>query len=426
MKAGKAVGKVARILPGSGGYLRRKEQEFNDLQATINRLEARNNEWAAEVHELRERDNKRLEILWPVFKEDLIAADYQRKHQVTQSLKRHKPPYTINWVVPPVGSVSGGHAVIMHLIRFLESQGHTCRIYFYDALGESSLAAIKKNMRNHVPIKAEMFYNAKDMAACDAIFATSWQTAYPVYNYKGNAKKFYLLQDFEPMFEPSGTYSALAENTYKLGLHGISTTPFTAEKARKGYGMTTDEIELGIEPSEYYLLNEGPRQKIVFYARPVTPRRGFELGVLALEIFHDRHPEYEINCIGWDLSRYDIPLPYINRGILSTAELNELYNQCAAGLVLSFTSMSLTVVEMMAAGCLPVINNGPDSSLVSYGKYLQTAEPNPVALAERLYEAIESQQKDNAQARAVSEYASTFVWDRYNKALQAILERELG
>src|SRR5579883_2928856 len=321
MRPKKIAGKIARNLPVTGDFIKAKEIEIDNLKKAVKHLEARNDEWAAEVRELR-GDDKKFEILWPVFKKDLIAADYRQPQPPTY--KRHKPPYVLNWVVPPVGSVSGGHSVIMHLIRFLESQGHTCRIYFYDPLKESSLAVIKKNLKNHVNIRAELFYNADDMAPCDALIATSWPTAYPVFNYQGNAKKFYLLQDFEPMFEPSGTYSALAENTYKMGLHGISTTPFTTKRVRQEFGMMVDELELGIEPSEYHLTNEGLRNRILFYARPVTPRRGFELGTLALEVFHKHHPEYEINCIGWDISRFDMPIPYVNQGILSTPQLNEL------------------------------------------------------------------------------------------------------
>jgi len=425
MRVKKIAGKLVRSLPIHSYYSDNQGKHIQQLKDTIKQLEDRNSSWEAEVRQLR-GDDSDLEVLWPVFKEDLIEADYQNKSKNPIIYKRHDPPYTINWVVPVVGSVSGGHAVIFYLIKYLESRGHTCRIYFYDPLGQSSLPEIRKNMKNHVSVKAQLAYNEKDIADCDAIFATNWPTAYPVFNYKGHAMKFYLLQDYEPMFEPSGTYSALAENTYKLGLHGISSTPFTTQRVKKEYGMISDEIELGIDPSEYYLTNTNLRKKIVFYARPVTPRRGFELGVLALEEFHKKYPEYEINCIGWDISRYNVGFPYVGHGILSTNELNELYNQCAASLVLSFTSMSLTVVEMMAAGCVPVMNNGPDSSLVSYRKYIRAVEPNPTALAEGLYETIKLQEKNIDHAKKVADHAKTFNWQKYNDIFENIIIKKLS
>mgnify|MGYP001547686624 CR=1 FL=1 len=80
MKAGKAVGKIARSLPVSGSYLKRKEAEAQYFETTIKQLKARNDEWAAEVRQLR-GDDEVFRIIWPVFKEDLIAADYRKRDQ---------------------------------------------------------------------------------------------------------------------------------------------------------------------------------------------------------------------------------------------------------------------------------------------------------------------------------------------------------
>ena len=147
-KLRRGVLKVASHTPLTKGYISRiktQDDEIIGLKESVARLEARNDEWAAEVRALRHEDEM-FHVLWPVFKEDIIAADY-RFPPKNPPYKPHKPPYVINWVVPPVGSVSGGHSVIMELIRFLESQGHTCRIYFYDPLNQGSLEEVKKNMK---------------------------------------------------------------------------------------------------------------------------------------------------------------------------------------------------------------------------------------------------------------------------------------
>ena len=81
---------------------------------------------------------------------------------------------------------------------------------------------------------------------------------------------------------------------------------------------------------------------------------------------------------------------------------------------------------MMSAGCIPVMNNGPDRKLVSYSKYLNFTEPNPVALADGLFETIQAQNKDKALAKTVADFASQFAWDKYNDILQKILVRELS
>jgi len=63
---------------------------------------------------------------------------------------------------------------------------------------------------------------------------------------------------------------------------------------------------------------------------------------MALDLFHQKHPDYIINLAGWDVSDYSLPFPYVNSKTLEIHQLNDLYNKCAAGLVISLTNMSLT------------------------------------------------------------------------------------
>jgi glycosyltransferase involved in cell wall biosynthesis len=430
MKAKHIVIKTARKLPISKKYIKSKElknavqlqkDEIIGLRQAVEHLEKRNDEWAAEVRTLR-GDSKSLNIVWPIRPEDIIAADWTKT--VSSKPRTVEPPFTINWVVPPMGLASGGHADIFRTIAYLESKGHTCKVYFYDAQKETSFETIKENLTGYTPIKAELFYNAKDIADCDAIFATSWHTAYPVFNYKGSAKKYYYVQDFEPYFAPAGTYSTLAENTYRFGFRGITLGRWLSQKLSKEYSMDCDYMELGLNSKEYYLTNAKPRKKVLFYARPVTPRRGFELGVLALELFHKEHPQYEIHFLGWDISPYQVPFPYINHGVLSPEQLNELYNKCAAGLVLSFTNMSLLPLELLASGCRPIVNDAENTRMVSYAEQIQYALPTPRALADALQETISH--TSEAQVKEMSDFSQSFKWDTSNEKVEDILLRSIA
>ena len=58
----------------------------------------------------------------------------------------------------------------------------------------------------------------------DAAIATLWVTAFAVAHAPNVKRKFYLIQDFEPMFYPASTLYALAEETYRLGLYGMCNT----------------------------------------------------------------------------------------------------------------------------------------------------------------------------------------------------------
>jgi len=428
MKAKRVAIKVAKKLPLVSGHfelkrLREVTTHVEELHETIQKLEARNDEWAAEVRQLRGAPQT-MEILWPVAKDDIIAADVRGKMHIKPA-KPHKGPYVFNWVVPPVGPVSGGHMVIFRFINFLESQGHTCRVYFYDPMNQSDFDTTKQNLKKHHVIKADLYYNAECMQDADAHIATQWTTAYPVFNFQGVGKKFYLIQDYETIFEPSGTYSNLADMTYKMGLHGISTTPGTSVVLERDYDIRLDTVELAVNQDEYYLTNNGKRKKVLFYARPVTPRRGFELGILTLELFHAEHPEYEIVLVGWDVSAYNIPFPYTNRGTISIEELRQAYNESVAALALSFTSISLLPVEMMATGCQPVVNATIYTKMVEYTDGLMYTDGTPRALADALGKAATN---PNAQehAKELAEFSKKFTWTKTERKLMQIFDRELG
>ena len=62
------------------------------------------------------------------------------------------------------------------------------------------------------------------MPEADAGIATLWVTAYALAHAPNMRRKFYLIQDYEPMFYPASTLYALAEETYRLGLYGLCNT----------------------------------------------------------------------------------------------------------------------------------------------------------------------------------------------------------
>jgi glycosyltransferase involved in cell wall biosynthesis len=342
-------------------YFKARNAELVD---EVGEFAARIDALTAEVRELRTLD-KPLHVFWPVRPEDILAAA-ERHPARPKRTDTHAPPYTLNWVMTPVGQASGGHVDVFRTIAHLEASGHVCRVYFYDPLETVAFADIKAAMTDYPAIAAQLFYNEASMEPCDAIFATSWLTAYPVRRFGGTARKFYYVQDFEPYFEPAGSYASLATNTYRFGFYGLTLGSWLAEKLVAEFDMTCESFALGVDAKDYGLRNPEARGKILFYAKPASPRRGFELGVLTLERFNKRHPEYEIEMVGGDIDRYELSFPCNRNGVLTVDELCELYNQCAAGLVISFTNMSLLPLEMLACGCTPVSNDAPHTRFVTY------------------------------------------------------------
>ncbi len=425
MKSKRIAKSVIYRLPKIGSYITGMQDELAGHREAIARLELRNEQWADEVRTLR-GDPGSLKIVWPVRESDIVAADWQKPvKRLTR--KGHKPPFKITWVVPPMGPISGGHLDIFRAVEYLESRGHRCQVHFYDPLLASSMEIIHENLPKYGRVKAKLFYNQIDkIEDCDAIFATNWHTAYPVFNYKGSAKKYYFVQDFEPYFDPVGSYYMFAENTYRFGFRGITLGRWLTEKLSTEYGMKSDYFEQGVNPAHYNLTNpRRTRKRILFYARPVTPRRGFELGVAALEIFHKAHPDYEIVFVGWDISPYEVPFPYVNKSILNAEQLNDLYNNCAAGMVLSLTNMSLLPLEMMAAGCSPIVNDGPQTKQVPYSKHVRYAAAQPSTLAKALHEAV-TVASPTKQVGELAAYAEQFHWNDAFKKINDILVDELS
>jgi glycosyltransferase involved in cell wall biosynthesis len=190
--------------------------------------------------------------------------------------------------------------------------------------------------------------------------------------------------------------------------------------------MTCEPFAFGVDGDEYLLRNARPRNKVLFYAKPTSPRRAFELGVLALDCFHRRHPEYEIQMFGADINRYVLPFPCTRHGVLSPAALCSLYNECAAGLVLSFTNMSLLPLEMLACGCIPVSNDAPHTRELEYAGWLRYSEPKPDALADALFAAARRSGEEPAEIEQAASYARRFDWAASNRRIEEIVLRELA
>jgi len=357
---------------------------------------------------------------------DLIGADTSTPLPQWSGTKRTS--LRLNWLMPPPGKGSGGHINIFRFIQFAEAAGHECRIYLYADGGSAPMADIEAQMGDSYPkVKAvttmQWLNDANEMKQADAILSTSWETAYPSFISPMKAKRFYFIQDFEPYFFPIGSLYALAENTYRFGFYGITAGGWLSKKLHTDYGMETDHFDFGADKKTYFLTNKNARKEIFFYARPYTGRRGFELGVVTLDLFHKKHPEYTINLVGWDVSDYAIPFPYINLKTLEVSELNDLYNRCATGLVMSLTNMSLLPLEMLASGTIPVVNDGENNRLVSNNPYIAYSLNDPASLANKLSEVV-SRQDLPRYATDASESVEANLWQKSGEKFVSIVESE--
>jgi glycosyltransferase involved in cell wall biosynthesis len=296
-------------------------------------------------------------------------------------------PLSIGWVCSPPGLGSGGHTTMFRYISALEAQGHTCTLYLYDRQG-GDIAPTEHIIRQWWPqVRAEVRDVRDGVRGQDAIVATSWPTAHVVArgsDWEGH--RFYLVQDLEHLFYGRGAEYVLAEDTYRMGFHALTVGPMLATALRRDYGATATALEFGCDRDVYRVTNPARRRDVVFYAKPDVPRRGFGLGVLAMEMFHRTHPDVRIHTFG---VRSPLPFPAVRHSLVSPEALADLYNTCAAGLVLSFTNVSLIPYELLACGVVPVVNDDPSVRPVLDHPDIRWARPEPDALATALSAAVD-------------------------------------
>jgi glycosyltransferase involved in cell wall biosynthesis len=332
-------------------------------------------------------------------------------------------PLTIAWVATPPGPGSGGHTTMFRLVSALEQAGHTCVLYLRDEHGWA-LEQHEQTIRSWWPwVKAEVRDLAAGIEDAHAVFATAWETAYVVLASPARGKRFYLVQDFEPSFYPAGSEYLLAEATYRFGFHGVTPGCWLAQLLQRDYGMPADHFDFGRDLT--YALDDSIRPQertgVCFYSRPDTPRRAYELAVLALDLFAKRHPEIDIHLYGIEAKR--LPFAATDHALQTPDQLNDLYNRSIAGLVLSATNVSLVPHEMLAAGCIPVVNDAEQNRMVLDNSYVAYAPATPFELAEAMCALVERplvERTAAAEAAAASVQGTT--WDDAAEAVVRIVE----
>lgn len=361
------------------------------------------------------------EPVLPVRREDVLLADLSSPVQRKVAVPLPEEKIVVNWVTTPAGRGSGGHTTLFRLVRYLESHGYTNRIYFYDVYrGDHHYYA--EIARSYYGFDGPVNKVEDGMEDAHAVIATGWPTAYPVFNSKCMGKRFYLVQDFEPFFHPTGSLSLLAENTYRMGFHAITAGRWLAHKLSTEFGMVAESFDFGCDISQYRRLENSNRSGIVFYARPEAARRGFELGVMALEAFALRQPEIDIHFYGEKMGK--MPFRFIDHGRISPERLNQIYNRCFAGLSLSLTNVSLVPHEMLAAGCIPVVNDAAQNRIVLNNPYVCYAQPTPAALASEL-EALVTMPAFDTLSRAAATSVHGSSWDAAGATVAEIFDRTI-
>lgn len=333
---------------------------------------------------------------------------------VLQSLPGQPEKDTLLWFIPDFNVGSGGHLNIFRTIWHLEQMGYTSRIVIGTPVMHHDAEEARAAIRQHFfPLQAQVLLGLNQLPPCEFAVATGWDTAYPVRAFCGAQHKLYFVQDYEPYFYPVGTESVLAENTYRFGFFGITAGGWLARKLALDYGMQTHAVGFGVELDRYRRLprREPQVRRVFFYARPPTPRRAFEIGLLVLNAVWQRMPDTQFVLAGWDTAGYHIPFPHLACGTVALDQLPDLYSQCDVALVLSLTNASLLPLELMACGCAVVSNRGPNVDWLLNDEVAALVDATPEDLTAAVCALLEDDRRRHAMSARAEIFARAQTWD---------------
>jgi glycosyltransferase involved in cell wall biosynthesis len=345
---------------------------------------------------------------------------------------------SMTWFLPDVRNVlAGGAYTILRCASDLAEHGVRPTIVFYEG---QTVPGLVDQIRTHFPPLSDGTFlvpnwgrgSIEDLPPADIAFATFWPSAYVLLKFNQTLRKYYFIQDYEPMFYEGGSMSALAESTYRFGFHGIFNTPGLGRAVEATHNMKGVSFVPAIDGRYFYPPDKKPTDplRIFFYSRPGKARNGFELGLLAIATLLDTYGDrIEVVTAGaeWNEWRYGLGGRITNLGLLrSLEEVGDLYRSCDIGFVFMMSKHpSYQPFEYMACGMATVSNRNPDNTwFLRDGENCLLAEPSPAAMAGQIGRLIED---SDLRRRIAGAGASsvTYEWGEQLDKIRRYVEQDI-
>ncbi len=348
-------------------------------------------------------------------------------HRGHRDVRGRREVETVNWFVPEFQNPFYGgihtvfrladHLAINHGVenRFMVMTGpvdHDERWY------RSGIAAAFESLADSSIVYHDSFaFDPDDVPPADAALATMWPTAYFAARTPGQTRRFYLIQDYEPMFYPAGTLYALAEHSYRMGLYGLCNTGHLADVYRERYRGVARHFWPAVDDSIFHSrgrMDPDPDRPVtVFvYARPGHLRNCWELAARAVLLVKEAlADDVRIVTAGsWAFPEHmDALITHL--GQLDYQETGPLYRTCDIGVALTTSEHpSYLPLELMACGASVVTFENPAGDwLLRHDHNCMQAPQTADGLAAEIVALV----RDPARRRRLSDQGLVDIADRH-------------
>lgn len=338
---------------------------------------------------------------------DISTTDLQKNYATIQagSKVKHTKVNSAIWFLPIVThSLKGGVRTVFMFSEKMSIEWGTLNTFvLYSHNGkEIDTTEICRSLTEHFPklrFIVKSFRHGKDdiedLPFSDISFCTLWTTAYVLLKYNQTYKKYYFMQDYEPLFYEAGSVYAVIEQTYRFGFSCIANTPGVGKKYLQ-YSNDVTWFFPGVDNNVFNSTGRSPASKpfkVVFYGRPDNPRNCFTQGVLTLKALKRKmkhHVEIFSAGASWNPVEFGLDGVVENLGLLSSLkEVADLYRRCDLGLVYMVTPHpSYQPFEYMACGCLVATNINEANSWMLNSQNSIQLEPIPEIAAQKICEIL--------------------------------------
>jgi len=366
---------------------------------------------------------------------DIVSVPYLFSKDVPACLSSiqflYKNQLTLSWFIPPPGKHSGGHINIMNIIKYLDSNNVINNIYFISENENMDSSWGKEILLKYYDLK---FQNVNDVCfithplnvnQSHFVFATSWHSAYFIRKVSNCLEKYYLVQDFESSFYPSGSMSLLAQNTYKFGYNCITAGVWLKNLLLEKFHAKARDFGFFYNDDLYSSTSWIKNNRILCYARPSTERRAFELLSYCLGIVKKTIPEIEIAFIGEKIKGYVLPYKFTDFGAVEQKQLNKIYGESLIVIAFSSTNISLLPLEVMSSGTAFMTNNGDNVEWLCTNENSILVNSDPFEVCQTIITYLSNPDLLEIKAKSGIEFSKSISMDKELSKIHNYLSQDL-